>query len=182
LEIHSKNVGKISERIVMNELEQRGYSVTDLNKDRVSANADLVAFKDGRSWQLQVKGTTAIEPPPWGLQFGYTEDAVTAGSLPMYNRKAGPYIADYIILVSVRSASDYRCFVLPVKTAERLAQNLIDLDYRVKTRDGKIKVSSKVYILVDGRPKERPETTKRYAAVRHALLSHEGSNEKAWDL
>ena len=37
------NVGQIAERIVSNELEARGFRVSDLNRDGLSANADLLA-------------------------------------------------------------------------------------------------------------------------------------------
>jgi hypothetical protein len=56
--INKDNVGRISERIVSNELEFRGFRVSDLNKEGTSANADLLAAKDGKTWQIQVKGAT----------------------------------------------------------------------------------------------------------------------------
>jgi hypothetical protein len=51
------NVGRISERIVSNELEFRGFRVSDLNKEGTSANADLLAAKDGKTWQIQPRET-----------------------------------------------------------------------------------------------------------------------------
>jgi hypothetical protein len=38
--INRHNVGRIAERIVSNELESRGFRVSDLNKEGTSANAD----------------------------------------------------------------------------------------------------------------------------------------------
>ena len=40
------NVGRIAERIVANELEFRGFRVSDLNREGTSANADLLAARD----------------------------------------------------------------------------------------------------------------------------------------
>lgn len=56
--IGKSNVGGIAERIVANELEYRGFRVSDLNKEGVSANADLLAVKGGKGWQIQVKGAS----------------------------------------------------------------------------------------------------------------------------
>ena len=52
--INQTNVGRIAERIVSNELEYRGFRVSDLNKEGTSANADLLAAKDGKATQIQV--------------------------------------------------------------------------------------------------------------------------------
>jgi hypothetical protein len=41
--IDKRNVGRIAERIVANELEARGFRVTDLNRQGLAANADLLA-------------------------------------------------------------------------------------------------------------------------------------------
>ena len=45
IRIHKGNVGRIAERIVSNELEFRGFRVSDLNKEGTSANADLLAVQ-----------------------------------------------------------------------------------------------------------------------------------------
>jgi hypothetical protein len=42
---HRYNVHRIAERIVCNELESRGFRISDLNKKGTSANADLPAAK-----------------------------------------------------------------------------------------------------------------------------------------
>jgi len=49
INIRSHNVGRIAERIVANELEAYGFRVSDLNKDGMAANADLVAISRGRT-------------------------------------------------------------------------------------------------------------------------------------
>jgi hypothetical protein len=46
--INKHNVGRIAERIVSNELEYRGFRVSDPNKEGTSANADLLAAKVGK--------------------------------------------------------------------------------------------------------------------------------------
>ena len=52
VEISQRNVGKMAERIVMNEFEANSYRATDLNKDGLSPNADLLVVKDGAAWQI----------------------------------------------------------------------------------------------------------------------------------
>jgi hypothetical protein len=59
------NVGRIAERIVSNELEFRGFRVSDLNSAGLSANADLLAAGHGKVWQIQVKGATNTEKDRW---------------------------------------------------------------------------------------------------------------------
>ena len=75
--INKHNVGRIAERIVSNELEYRGFRVSDLNKEGTSANADLLAAKDGKTWQIQVKGDTADNG--WWFGYGYCNEAIIAG-------------------------------------------------------------------------------------------------------
>jgi len=65
-EINKGNVGRIAERIVANEVEWRGFQVSDLNKEVTAANADLLAAKSGKALQVQVKGST-WEPVPTSL-------------------------------------------------------------------------------------------------------------------
>jgi hypothetical protein len=112
VKIHSGNVGRIAERIVANELEARGFRVSDLNKEGTSANADLLAVKDGKSWQIQVKGATHDQ----GCWFNYgqcSEGHIDGGEL-MFNRATSFYKAQVVALVCVESASDYSCVILPV--------------------------------------------------------------------
>jgi hypothetical protein len=75
--INKHNVGRIAERIVSNELEFRGFRVSDLNKEGTSANADLLAAKTGKTFQIQVKGAT--EDNGWWFGYGYCTDAIIAG-------------------------------------------------------------------------------------------------------
>ena len=56
INIGRHNVGRIAERIVSNELEARGFRVSDLNSDGTATNADLLAVSPNRTLQIQVKG------------------------------------------------------------------------------------------------------------------------------
>src|SRR4051794_38966720 len=108
--INKRNVGRISERIVYNELEYRGFRVSDLNKDGISANADLVAAKEGRTCQIQVKGATA---DGWWFGYGHCTDEIIAGKETMFNRsKNNFYEAQIVVLVSVKSSNECQCLVL----------------------------------------------------------------------
>ena len=76
MNIGKKNVGRIAERIVSNELEARGFRVSDLNRDGVAANADLLAVHPDRVCQVQVKsaankkGEGQKKDEPWWIQYG----------------------------------------------------------------------------------------------------------------
>jgi hypothetical protein len=80
--INRHNVGRIAERIVSNELESRGFQVSDLNKEGTSANADLLAAKDGKTWQIQVKGATE-GGSSWCVNYGFCQqEAVQVRATP----------------------------------------------------------------------------------------------------
>jgi hypothetical protein len=143
--INSKNVGRIAERIVSNELESRGFRVSDLNKEGASANADLLAAKDGETWQIQVKGATE-GGDGWWVNYGYGSQEVIDAQKRMYNSVESFYRAQIVVLVSVKSASEYRCVVLPVDEAEKAAQLSLDHSYRNTKRDGSKKKPGKVYV------------------------------------
>lgn len=49
--INQDNVSRIAERIVANELEFRGFRVSDLNRERTSENADLLAVHGQKTLQ-----------------------------------------------------------------------------------------------------------------------------------
>jgi len=132
--ISQDNVGGIAERIVSNELEYRGYRVSSLNKEGLAANADLLAVKDGVTWQIQVKGSTYDS---WWFGYGYATEEMINHKEPVFNRKSTKfYKAEIVVLVSVKSPSEYRCLVLPVEVAERAAQINLDHGLRTKKRDG----------------------------------------------
>jgi hypothetical protein len=151
--INQHNVGRIAERIVSNELEYRGYRVSDLNKEGTSANADLIAAKDGKTWQIQVKGAT--ESNGWWVNYGFGTETKIEGREPMYNAVTSFYVAQVVVLVCVKSPSEYRCVVLPVGEAERAAQLNLDHAYRKARLDGATKKPGKVWVPLEYMPKPR---------------------------
>ena len=175
--INRENVGRIAERIAANELEAHGFQVSDLNRDGIAANADLVAMFGGRSLQIQVKGATNGEGECW-LQYGYCTDAIIKQSQTMYNRYKGFYKADIVVLVAIRSVKDYNCFVLPVEKAERAAQLALDRDYRTPKRDGGSKKPNKVYVELHDRRRVRREICPELIEERTILETHR--DERGW--
>jgi hypothetical protein len=151
--IGKHNVGRIAERIVSNELEYRGFRVSDLNKEGTSANADLIGVKDGRAWQIQVKGAT--EGPGWWVNYGRCDAAIIARDKPMFNKAESYYKAQIVVLVSVKSPAEYRCVVLPVDKAEEAAQLNLDYAYRRPNRDGSSKKPGPVWVSLGHIPKPR---------------------------
>lgn len=175
MEINRYNVGKIAERIVMNELEAHGYGATDLNKDRLAANADVLAAKDGHVWQVQVRGATNKPDENWWVQYGYCTDEMIQKKGSVFNRKQSAYTADYVAFVAVKSPSNYRCFVLPVHDAEKLAQINLDRYYRQpRKRDGGRRKAGKMWVHPEPRPRERRQD-KKLDAERGLLKNSEGS-------
>src|SRR5579862_8924771 len=150
VKIHSGNVGRIAERIVANELEARGYRVSDLNKEGTSANADLLAVKDGRSWQIQVKGSTH-DRGCW-FNYGHCYEANIEKDAPMFNRSDSFYRAEMVALVCVESASQYTCVLLPVTKAEDLARINIEREYKVLNKDGSKKKPGPVWSSLNDKP------------------------------
>ncbi len=164
---------EIAERIVANELEVRGFRVSDLNSDGTAANADLLAVSPNLTLQVQVKGSANPNVDhPWWVGYGFCTDAIIAkhNNQSMFNRRSSFYKASHVILVAVRSPKDYSCVVLPVSVAEEAAQINLDRDYRTPTRDGKPKKPNKVWIELEPRPKAR--TTERVTKEREILAKY----------
>lgn len=150
-----QSIGKIAERIVMNELEFHGYRATDLNKDGLSANSDILAVKDGKTWQIQVKGATNKEKDRWWVQYGHCTAESIAKHTPIFNSKDSFYKAQYVALVAVKSPSNYRCFIFPVEAAEKAAQINLDRYYRQKKRDGGEHKPGKIWITLEESARDR---------------------------
>jgi hypothetical protein len=144
--INKHNVGRIAERIVSNELEYYGFRVSELNKEGTSANADLLAAKDGKTWQIQVKGAT--EENGWWVNYGFGAQEIIDKRRPMYNAADSFYKAQVVVLVCVKSAAEDLCVVLPVAQAERAAQLNLDHSYRNGKKDGSAKKPGKVYVSI----------------------------------
>jgi hypothetical protein len=183
--VNKTNVGRIAERIVSNELEYHGFRVSDLNKEGTSVNADLLAARDGHSWQIQVKGST--EEDGWWFNYGYGTEEIIEGSEPMFNKcRNGFYRAEMIVLVCVKSPKAYSCLVLPVAIAERAAQKNLDREYRTKRRDGDTRKPGKVWVsfylpprLQDGKRKtsllEEQALIEPYQDSWHAFISEKSA-------
>jgi hypothetical protein len=175
--IDGKNVGRIAERIVANELEARGFRVSDLNSDDTAANADLIAVSNNITLQVQVKGA-ANPNGPWWVGYGScTPEIIDDRNLPMFNRHNSFYRAHLVVLVAVRSPSEYSCVVLPEVIAEQAAQMALDRDYRVPTNKGQPKQPHKVWIQLSPRPRR----SKRYGQwkVERKLLTRY-RDERGW--
>jgi hypothetical protein len=179
-EINRHNVGRIAERIVSNELEFRGFRVSDLNKEGTSANADLLAAKDGKTWQIQVKGTTKRKECQFS--YGYSTEATIAGKGKdegrVFNRATSSfYKAEIIVLVSVKSPKEYSCLVLPEKIAEKAAQiNLKRI--RMPKKNGMPKKPGKMWVRLDWKP-DATEERKRLIKAEQELLK---PYKDRWDL
>lgn len=169
-EIHKKNVGRIAERIVANELEARGFIVNDLNRDGLSANADLLVSCGGKTLQIQVKGSTKTGKL-WGVHYGYcTQEIIDNPALTVFNRHDSFYRADVVILVAIQSLTEYRCIVLPVEQAEEAAQINIQRYYRMPKKDGEPHKPGKIYLQIEGakNPKKICDQMDRERAIIQA--------------
>jgi hypothetical protein len=175
--IKKHNVGRIAERIVANELEYNGYRVSDLNKDGKSDNVDLLASKDGRTWQIQVKGAAVDDG--WWVNYGFCDLAIIAGEKPMFNRVSGFYKAQVVVLVAVKSPAEYRCVVLPVKKAEKAAQLNLNHDFRRAKKDGSPKKPGRVSVWLGRVPKARDIERMPFRVAEQELLNPHIDN---WNL
>jgi hypothetical protein len=127
-------------------LEYRGFRVSDLNKEGTSANADLLAAKDGRTWQIQVKGCT--EEDGWWFGYGFCNEAIIARKESMFNHctDSAFYKAEIVALVCVKKPNEYSCIVVPVEIAEKAAQMNLDREYRKPRRDGGARRPGRVFV------------------------------------
>ncbi len=174
MSVNKFNVGKIAERIVMNELEANGHRASDLNKDGLSANADVLASLGGKIWQIQVKGAVNVFGKRWWIQYGYSTPELISEESKVFNRKDSFYTAQYVALVAVRSPSEYRCFVLPITQAEKAAQLNLDRYYRQpRVRDGGERAPGKMWVNVDQSGRDRLVDA-RLDHERKILLANEG--------
>lgn len=178
--INKDNVGSIAEPIVSNELEYRGYRVSNLNKEGLAANADLLAAKDGETWQIQVKGST--EEDGFWFGYGHATEGMVAGTEPAFNKRSTKfYKAELVVLVSVKSPSEYQCLVLPVDVAERAVQINLEHGLRTTKRDGSPKKPGKIWVALDHPGKPSKPNPKRQALIEEEvkLLTPYRDN---WDL
>jgi Holliday junction resolvase len=173
------NVGRIAERIVANELEARGFRVSDLNSDGTAANSDLLAVSPDLTLQIQVKGSTNTGDLWWVGYGNCTKPIIDRkNSETMFNRRSSFYKATHVVLVAVRSPKEYSCIVLPVEVAEEAAQLNLDTEYRTLTRDGREKVANKVFVELEPSPNALPHTIARRQKERALLAKYR--DEKGW--
>jgi len=177
--INKANVGRIAERIAAIELEARGFHVTDLNKDGIKANADLLAAKHGRALQLQVKGSTWNESDPgWWFNYGFCKDEhIQDRSLAIFNRVDSFYRAEFVVLICVKSPTEYTCVVLPISEAESAAQLNLEL-FRMKKTDGGAKKPGKMWCSLDYIPKSKDPERKRILREEQQIIQKRQSDWK----
>lgn len=98
--------------------------------------------------------------------------------MPVFNGKTEAALrADTIILMGVRSPTDYRASVLPVDRAEEAAQLNLNQYFRLPKADGSPRKEGKMYVETDASPNAKmvhPEKSKE----RELLIAHLG----AWEL
>jgi len=173
------NIGRIAERIVANELEFRGFLVRDLNLEGFAANVDLLAVKDRKVWQIQVKGCRYLKG--WWFQYGYCKDRHIRDNADMFNVAGNSFKADVVVLICVRSPNDYQSIVLPVAKAEEAAQINLNYEYRTKKRDGSDKKAN-IVCMSFCLPKKSSETRKREMKREQDLLAQYKDRDDKWDI
>jgi hypothetical protein len=172
--ISKDNVGRIAERIVSNELEFHGFRVSDLNKEGPSANADLLAVRDGNPCQIQVKGAANARSKRWWVGYGFCTQEQIDEHVPVFNQHSSFYRADIVVLVAVRSPREYRCIVLPVKIAEDAAQINLSSYFRLPKADGRPRKPGRIVCFLESRQSEKNALRLK---ERELLLKH----ENGWD-
>ncbi|SIN65724.1 hypothetical protein SAMN02745824_1539 [Parasphingorhabdus marina DSM 22363] len=173
MEIKSKNVGRIAERIAMNELEARGFLIVDLAyTSKTLANVDFIASKGGESFNVQVKGTSNPLPSPssrWAVQYGFCDSDIVDKKRPLFNSRSEFALkADVVVLLAVNSPSKYRAIILPVLIAEKAAQMNISGYYRQPKDSGERRKPHKVW--TDLEPAANPRKANASKDAERALL------------
>jgi hypothetical protein len=179
MEINSRNVGRIAERIAMNELEARGFHIIDLAyMSKTSANVDFIASKGGRSFNVQVKGTSNPLNSPssrWAVQYGYCDEDIVEGRRPLYNGKSEFALkADVIVLLAVNSPSNFRAIVMPVDKAEQAAQMNMSDYYRQPKPGGGKRTPNKIWRDLEPAANPRKQSASK-DAERALLKQYEGA-------
>lgn len=180
MEIHRDNVGRIAERIAMNELEAHGFHIIDLAyMSKTFANVDFIASKGGRAFNVQVKGASNNVSSRRAIHYGFCDDDIVAGTTKMFNGKAdAPLKADVVVFMALRSPSDYWALVMPVDRAEAAAQINLDRYYRQPKANGEARKPHKVWVDLERSKKARKQADESTGRERALLLAH----LNAWDL
>ncbi len=165
------NVGRIAERIVSNELEFHGFRVSDLNKEGTSVNADLLAAKNGHTWQIQVKGASMkSDDTAWWFNYGYCKEGTSQQGKRMFNTAEGFYHAQYVVLVAVRTPREYCCLILPEADAEKAAQMNLDYSLRTPLSNGGTRKPGKVWTYLNYVIKTQSESKRQAMIAEQAFL------------
>lgn len=178
MQVERGNVGRIAERIAMNELEARGFHIIDLAyMSKTAANVDFIASKGGKSFCVQVKGTSNKPSARWAVQYGYCDEDIVERRRGFFNGKSDYALqADVVVLIAVKSPAKYLAVVLPIGMAEKAAQMNIDGYYRLPKASGGKRTPNKVWIELEPAAKPRKLNPAR-DAERELLLEHVG----AWE-
>lgn len=163
----------------MNELESRGYQIIDLAyMSKTSANVDFIASKEGKSFNVQVKGGSFKAGDRPAVQYGFCTDEVILGETTFFNRKSeAALLADVVILVAAFSPSEYRAIVMPAQAAEAAAQMNLDRYYRQPKLDGGKRKPGKVWLALEKAKNPRKEDPEQ-DHERAFILQYEG----CWNL
>lgn len=159
MQIDKKNVSRIAERIAMNELEARGFHIIDLAyMSKTTANVDFIASKGANSFRVQVKGTTNKPQARWAVQYGFCDENTVQKRHSFFNSKTAFTLqADVVVLLAVKSPSNYRAVVMPVKEAEQAAQMNMDGYYRQPKPGGGKRKPHKVWTDLEPTPNPRKQ-------------------------
>lgn len=132
-------IGAAGEAAVKKDLEARGWAVADLNLlRRNEPNVDLIARKGNRVVHIQVK---TYNDYGW-ISGGGINAAVCAGD-SLFNKKQNTQRCEFVICPTPASPGnkrivrdDWRFFVMPVDTADRLFRININAYFNSPKRDG----------------------------------------------
>lgn len=143
------------------------------------ANVDFIASKDGRAFNVQVKGASNYASSRRAIYYGFCDDDIVAGRARMFNGKAdAPLKADVVVFVGLRSPSDYWALVMPVERAEAAADINLDRYYRQPKANGDPRKPHKVWVDLEPSCRARKEANESTERERALLLAH----LNAWDL
>jgi hypothetical protein len=113
------------------------------------------------------------------VQYGFCNDAIIkTPKSKMFNRKKSFYKADFVVLVGIRSVTEYRCVVLPVREAEKAAQTNLNREYRTPTLGGHERKTHKVWAWLDPAPREhkKPAHILKLVLKERAILKRYEGN------
>lgn len=121
--------GDVAERIVLEELLAHDWVVQLMPKNH--PNFDIDVSKGRLKHRIQVKGKFQ-EGLDW-IELGRCYPDTLAGG-PIYNRVKNVPPADFVICVSYRDPQSYRCFIFPIRKADKIARDHANLYYGVPSR------------------------------------------------